>query len=78
MEKVGDLDYHFDLPLSLAQIYPIFHVSKLSPFKGNEINRLIPEEQEPVELEGEDEPEYEVENILDCRIRWRRPEYLVK
>lgn len=78
LEKVGDLDYRLDLPLSLAQVHPVFHVSKLSPFKGNEINGLIPEEQEPVELEGEDEPEYEVENILDCRIRWRRPEYLVK
>lgn len=53
-------------------------MDKLYPWKGNDVNGLIPEEPEPVYLEGEDEPEYEVEKILDSRIRWRRMEYLVK
>ena len=31
LEKVGPLDYRLDLPLSLDQLHPIFHVDKLYP-----------------------------------------------
>ena len=31
-----------------------------------------------MELEEDDEPEYEVEEVLDSRVRWRHLEYLVK
>jgi hypothetical protein len=78
LEKVGLLDYRLDLPESLSRVHPIFHVDKLYPWKGNKVNGLLPEEPEPVYLEGEDEPEYEVEKLLDSRVRWRRMEYLVK
>jgi len=33
---------------------------------------------EPIYLEEEDEPEYEVEEVLDSHIQWKRMEYLVK
>ena len=78
LEKVGPLDYHLDLPEGLDRIHPVFHVNKLYPFGGNEVNGLLPEEPEPIYLEGEDEPKYEVELLLDSRIQWRRMEYLVK
>jgi hypothetical protein len=79
-EKLGDrqlgpLDYRLDLPETLNLV---FHVNKLYMWNGNEVNGLIPEELEPVYLEGEDEPEYEVEKLLDSQVRWRRMEYLVK
>ena len=78
LEKVGDLDYRLDLPEEFDRHHPIFHVNKLYPFKGNLVNGLLPEPPAPVEWEDEDEPEYEVEKILDSRYRWRRLEYRVK
>ena len=78
LEKVGPLDYHLDLPLSLDRLHPVFHVDKLYPWRGNHINREIPVPPQPIYLEEEDEAEYEVEEVLDSRIRWKRMEYLVK
>ena len=78
IEKIGNLNYKLDLPRSLERIHPVIHVDKLYPFKGNIINGKLEVELEPVYLEEEDEPEYEVEKLLDSRIRWRRIEYLVK
>ncbi|GAW02685.1 pol-like protein [Lentinula edodes] len=77
LEKIGPLDYRLDLPISLDRIHPVIHVDKLYPWKGNTINGEIPPPPEPVYLEDEDEPEYEVEEILDSRVRWKRLEYLV-
>jgi len=54
LEKVGDLDYQLDLPPTMSRIHPVFHVDKLSPWKGNEVNGIIPPPPEPVEIEGED------------------------
>ena len=78
LERVGDLAYRLDLPETLSRLHPVFHMDKLYPYRGNLVNGLLPEEPEPVYLEDEDEPEYEVETLLDSRIRWRRLEYLVR
>ena len=78
LEKVGPLDYCLDLPLSLDQLHPIFHVIKLYPWRGNHINGEIPVPPEPIYLEEEDEAEYEVEEVLDSWIQWKQMEYLVK
>ena len=67
-----------DLPDSMERKHPVFHVDKLYPFRGNPVNGLLPEEPAPIELEDEDEPEYEVEEILNSQIRWRRLEYRVR
>ena len=59
------------------RIHPVFHVSLLKtwnqspPYPGR-----IPKPSAPVIIE--DQIEYEVEKILDKRIRYRRPEYLIK
>ena len=58
--------------------HPVFHIDKLYPYKGTKVNGLLPEEPGPIELEDEDEPEYEVDKILDSQIRWRRLEYKVR
>jgi len=65
VEKIGDLDYKLDLPRSMSRIHPVFHVDKLNPWKGNDINGILPPPPEPVELD--DELEYEVHEILDSR-----------
>ena len=65
IQKIGRVNYKLDLPLSLSRIHPVFHASKLYPWNGNEVNGERPEGPGPVELEEEDEPEYEVEDILD-------------
>src|SRR5690606_26351257 len=79
IERIGDLDYRLELPPSLSRIHPVFHVDKLSPWKGNDVNGILPPPPEPVELEGE--LEYEVHDILDSRWRGRgknrKLEYLV-
>ena len=63
LEKIGELDYKLDLPRSMSRIHPVFHVDRLSPWKGNEVNGILPPPPEPVELD--DEIEYEVREVLD-------------
>ena len=65
VEKIGELDYKLDLPPSMSRIHPVFHVDRLSPWKGNDINGILPPPPEPVELD--DGVEYEVREVLDSR-----------
>jgi hypothetical protein len=63
------------LPTALKAIHPVFHVSLLSPFRESTISNRRQPPPPPVEIE--DELEWEVEQILDSRFRYRRLEYLV-
>ena len=65
-ERIGDLDYRLDLPFSYSRLHPVFHVDKLSPWRGNNVNGILPAPPAPIELE--DAIEYEVGDILDSRI----------
>ena len=78
LDRIGTLAYRLKLPESMCRIHPVFHVSKLKPYKAS--GRVQPP---PVPIEIEGELEYEVERILDKRItkRSRRHdsvEYLIK
>jgi hypothetical protein len=80
LEKFGELDYKLDLPCSLSCIHPVFHINKLFPFRGNEVNSEQPPEPGPVELEAEDdtgEPEWEVEEIVDSHLHYNKLQYLI-
>jgi hypothetical protein len=71
--KVGELDYVLSLHPSMRRIHNTFHVDKLYPCQGNEVNGEQPPEPGPVLLEPEDdtgEPEWEVEEVTDSR--WSR------
>jgi transposase InsO family protein len=75
--KVGHGAYRLTLPPSLRRLHPVFPITKLSlaapdPISGRQAIAPPP----PVLVDGEEE--FEVEEILDSRIRYRRMEYLVK
>lgn len=75
IEKVGKVDYKLDLPKTL-RVHPVFHINRLSLWKGNKINGILPPPPEPVEVEGEEE--YEVEEVLDSKVHGKGLRYLVK
>lgn len=64
------------LPPYLNSIHPVFNVSLLKKHRENIIPHRMQPPPPPVEIEGE--LEYEVEDILDYRIRNNQEQYLVK
>lgn len=78
VEKIGDLDYKLKLSKQLSRLHPVFHVDKLSPFRGNEVNGLLPPPPPPIQLKDNDEPEYEVEEILNSERKWGSLRYFVR
>lgn len=67
--------YELDLPTT-RKIHPVFHVSKLEPCTTDPLPGRIPPPAPPVIVEGEEE--WEVDEILDSRLRYGRLQYLVK
>jgi hypothetical protein len=68
------VDYCLDLP-PVLKIHDVFHVDCLSPYKGNEVNGLLPPPPDPVTVDGEEE--YEVDHIRDSKVFGRTLKYLV-
>lgn len=60
----------------MLKLHDVFHVDRLSPWRGNEINGCLPPPPEPIEIEGEEE--YEVDRILDSRCYRNQLQYLVR
>jgi hypothetical protein len=73
-EVRSDVDYKLALPPAL-RIHDVFHVDRLSPYKGNEVNGQVPPPPEPVTVKGEEE--YEVDHIRDSKLFGRTLKYLV-
>jgi hypothetical protein len=76
LEAVGEskLAFRLELPPQM-RIHPVFHVSLLEPHRQNRFPGRIQPPPPPVEIE--DDVEWEVEEVLDSRIRHRKLEYLV-
>jgi hypothetical protein len=75
LERTSNLTYRLRLPMGMHQ-HLVFHVDRLSPWKGNDVNSCDPPPSEPVEVE--DQLEYEVQEILDsCKYR-NQYQFLVK
>jgi hypothetical protein len=53
-EVRSDVDYKLALPPAL-RVHDVFHVDRLSPYKGNEVNGQVPPPPEPITIEGEEE-----------------------
>src|SRR5690606_38297076 len=66
--------YLLQLPHKFRRLHPWFHVSKLRKYV--EPLETTPDVPEPPV--GDDEPEYEVEAIVDHRFRQRRKEFRVR
>jgi hypothetical protein len=66
MKRIGVQAYQLCLPSSM-KIHDVFHVSLLEPYRPSEIPGRVPPLPPPILLASSDEPEYEVEEILDSR-----------
>ena len=74
---VGHGAYCIKLPPCLRRLHPVFPIVKLFPAADNPIlGRRARPPPPPVLVEGSEE--FEVEKILNSRIRWCHLEYLVK
>lgn len=65
--------YKIELPVGW-NMHPVFHVSKLKKFIQDE-SREQSERPDPIIIDNE--PEYEIEGILDHRTRYKHKEYLI-
>ena len=74
-EVLSDVDYRLKLPPAL-RIDDVFHIDRLSPYKGNKVNGLEPPPPEPVTVNGEEE--YEVDHIRDSKMFGCTLKYLVR
>lgn len=73
-ELIGNQVYRLKLPSLLKGIHNVFHVSLLEPYHEDPIR--APELPSAIEVQGEDQ--YEVDQVLDSRIRYGKLQYLVK
>ena len=74
-EVFSDVDYRLKL-LPALQIHDVFHIDRLSPYKGNEVNGLEPPPPEPITVNGEEE--YKVDHIRDSKLFGRTLKYLMR
>ena len=69
-------NYELDLPDSIKQKYPFFHLSLL---RRAAINPLSGQEEQPVpSITVQDEEHFEVDNILDARRHYRKVQFKAK
>ncbi|KAH9473218.1 hypothetical protein Pst134EA_033220 [Puccinia striiformis f. sp. tritici] len=74
-KQISTSAYQLTLPLSMHGIHPVFHVSVLRKHTADSIEGRGYEEPAPVQIEDEDE--WEVGEILNCRKKRKKKEYLI-
>ena len=74
IEVRSNVNYRLALPPAL-KVHDVFHVDRLSPYKGNPVNGQEALPPDPVTIEGEEE--YEVDHIRDSKMFGQQLKYLV-
>jgi hypothetical protein len=72
---INDVAYEIRLPATM-RIHNVFHASLLEPYVKNRIEGRTPAPPPPVIIN--DQVEYEVQEVLDSRVRGKTVEYLVR
>ena len=74
---VGTAAYRLKLPPSMSRLHPVFPVVKLERAEADPVaGREAPPPPDPVLVDGVQQ--YVVEEIVDYRVRYRRPQFLVR
>jgi hypothetical protein len=73
--RISRSTYKLTLPLSMARIHPVFHVSMLRKHATDTVEDRSRKETDPIIVDRE--TKWEVKEILDCRKIGKRREYLV-
>jgi hypothetical protein len=70
INQVGPLSWTLRLPTTMHAVHPVFHVSMLEPSTLNSVPNRIQPPPPPVIID--EEPEYEISEILDSKLdkRW--------
>jgi hypothetical protein len=77
VKKVGQRAYKLDLPRTWKKVHPVFHTVLLRPYHPpTSLLQQKPPPPPPIDVEGA--LEHEVEEVVACRKRRGRTEYLVK
>ncbi|EGO03080.1 hypothetical protein SERLA73DRAFT_24846, partial [Serpula lacrymans var. lacrymans S7.3] len=76
LEKIGESAYKLALPPTWRPIHPVFNEIKLTPYREAQFpSQQKPKPIPPVIVDGQEE--YEVEEVLDSRLKRGKLEYLV-
>jgi len=70
--------YRLKLPRTFRRVHPVFHISLLRRWTPDPIAERPKPHHPPPDIAADGHVEYEVEVILDSRIRYRKLQYLVK
>ena len=76
LEVVGSHAYRLELPATMHKVHPVFHTNLLRLTSEDPVPGQVIAPPPPVVID--DANEYEVEEILDVRLHYRRWQYLVK
>ena len=81
IQKMSSVAYKLELPHEMIRknIHPVFHVSLLKPYIESDVFNDRDEPRPPPDNydNPDGEPEYEIEKIINKRIRGRKIDYLV-
>ena len=67
IEKLGSAVYKLDLPHSMKDIHPVFHISLLEPAASNPLEGQQQPPPPPIIID--ENPEWEVQEIVDSKLR---------
>ncbi|XP_049399910.1 uncharacterized protein LOC125863997 [Solanum stenotomum] len=81
IDCVGPVAYRFALPHNLSKVHPVFHVSMLKRYHGNEnhiikwdsvlLEKDLRYEEEPIEIIDRDVQKLRTKEIKFVKVKWK-------